>query len=98
MCPPCAWLQGTRWLLHQKARLLACDHYHVIFTIPSPPLQRTSGTARRSYVIGALERHGRFPGPPLNLSRSPPLARPASRRTATPPRSAIAPNAGPPTP
>jgi hypothetical protein len=38
MCPPCAWLQGTRWLLHQKARLLACDHYHIIFTIPRPPV------------------------------------------------------------
>jgi hypothetical protein len=34
MCPQCGWLQVTRWLLHQKARLLACDHYHVIFTIP----------------------------------------------------------------
>jgi hypothetical protein len=34
MCPQCAWLQVTRWLLHQKARLLACEHYHVIFTIP----------------------------------------------------------------
>jgi hypothetical protein len=90
MCPPCAWLLGTRWLLHQKARLLACDHYHVIFTIPSPPLQRTGGTASRSYVIGALERHGRFPRPPL--------APPASRRTATPSRTAVAPNAGTPTP
>jgi len=35
MCPQCGGLQVTRWLLHQKARLLACDHYHVIFTIPS---------------------------------------------------------------
>ena len=35
MCPQCGWLQVTRWLLHQKARLLACEHYHVIFTIPS---------------------------------------------------------------
>jgi hypothetical protein len=35
ICPQCAWLQSERWLVHQKARLLACDHYHVIFTIPS---------------------------------------------------------------
>jgi hypothetical protein len=34
MCPQCAWLRIERWLLHQKARLLACEHYHVIFTLP----------------------------------------------------------------
>ena len=34
MCPQCAWLQVTRWLERQQARLLACKHYHVIFTIP----------------------------------------------------------------
>jgi len=34
MCPQCAWLQIERWLAKQKARLLACDHYHVIFTMP----------------------------------------------------------------
>jgi hypothetical protein len=33
-CPPCAWLQVERWLATQKARLLACDHDHVIFTMP----------------------------------------------------------------
>jgi Putative transposase/Transposase zinc-binding domain len=35
MCPQCAWLQVERWLIKQKARLLAWDHYHVIFTMPS---------------------------------------------------------------
>ena len=35
LCPQCAWLQIERWLATQKARLLACEHYHVIFTIPS---------------------------------------------------------------
>jgi Putative transposase/Transposase zinc-binding domain len=35
MCPQCAWPQIERWLVTQKARLLACEHYHVIFTIPS---------------------------------------------------------------
>jgi hypothetical protein len=34
MCPQCAWLQMERWLVKQKARLLACEHYHVIFTMP----------------------------------------------------------------
>jgi hypothetical protein len=34
LCPQCAWLQVERWLGRQKARLLACDHYHVIFTLP----------------------------------------------------------------
>jgi hypothetical protein len=34
MCPQCAWLQIERWLVIQKARLLACEHYHVIFTLP----------------------------------------------------------------
>jgi hypothetical protein len=33
-CPQCAFLQIERWLTKQKARLLGCDHYHVIFTIP----------------------------------------------------------------
>jgi hypothetical protein len=32
--PPCAWVQIERWLAKQRARLLSCDHYHVIFTIP----------------------------------------------------------------
>jgi hypothetical protein len=34
MCPQCAWVQVERWLTKQKPRLLACDHYHVIFTMP----------------------------------------------------------------
>jgi hypothetical protein len=33
-CPQCASLQTERWLARQRARLLACDHYHVIFTLP----------------------------------------------------------------
>ncbi len=34
MCPPCAWVPTERWLARQKARLLACEPYHVIFTRP----------------------------------------------------------------
>ena len=33
-CPQCAYLQTERWLVPQQTRLLACDHYHVIFTLP----------------------------------------------------------------
>jgi len=33
-CPQCAYLQTERWLALQRARLLACDHSHVIFTLP----------------------------------------------------------------
>ena len=33
-CLQCAYLQTERWLALQQARLLACDHYHVIFTLP----------------------------------------------------------------
>jgi hypothetical protein len=33
-CPQCAYLQTERWLALQQARLLGCDHYHIIFTLP----------------------------------------------------------------
>ena len=33
-CPQCAFIQVERWLERQRARLLGCDHYHVIFTMP----------------------------------------------------------------
>jgi len=33
-CPQCASLQPERWLALQPARLLACAHYPVIFTLP----------------------------------------------------------------
>lgn len=34
MCPQCAYLKVEEWLQKQKARILNCEHYHVIFTIP----------------------------------------------------------------
>lgn len=34
-CPQCAQLQIAQWLEKQQARLLRCDHYHVICTLPS---------------------------------------------------------------
>src|SRR5438445_4159550 len=33
-CPQGAYLQTERWLALQRARLLACDHYHVLCTLP----------------------------------------------------------------
>lgn len=33
-CPTCGHLPRERWLEKQQARLLACDHHHIIFTIP----------------------------------------------------------------
>jgi len=33
-CPKCCALPQERWLATQKAKLLDCDHYHVIFTLP----------------------------------------------------------------
>jgi hypothetical protein len=33
-CPRCHALEKARWVEQQQARLLACDHYHVIFTLP----------------------------------------------------------------
>jgi hypothetical protein len=33
-CPQCTQLQRAQWLERQRARLLNCDHYHVIFTLP----------------------------------------------------------------
>lgn len=35
VCPQCAYIQVEQWLARQKERLLKCDHYHVIMTIPS---------------------------------------------------------------
>ncbi|WP_422862243.1 IS91 family transposase [Desulfoluna limicola] len=33
-CPQCAYIQVETWLEKQKARLLKCPHFHVVFTIP----------------------------------------------------------------
>ena len=33
-CPQYTYLQTARWLALHRARLLTCDHYHVLFTLP----------------------------------------------------------------
>ena len=34
LCPQCNWIRIEQWLQQQKERLLACGHYHMIFTLP----------------------------------------------------------------
>jgi|SRR6266404_4475664 len=34
LCPQRAGLQIERWLVQQKSRLLACEPFHVVFTMP----------------------------------------------------------------
>ncbi len=38
-CPQCSKLQTDRWLEGWRKRLLPCDHFHVIFTIPHDLLE-----------------------------------------------------------
>ena len=55
-CPQCAYLQTERWLAFQQARLLACDHYHVIFTLPHElnPLWLTNVSVMTSLLFQAV--------------------------------------------
>jgi len=55
-CPQCAYLQTERWLALQQARLLACDHYHVIFTRPHDlnPLWLATGPVRSTRLLQAV--------------------------------------------
>lgn len=39
ICPQCQGIEIERWLDAQKARLLACAHHHLIFTIPHELLE-----------------------------------------------------------
>lgn len=34
VCPQCNWIRIEQWLEKQEERLIACAHYHMIFTIP----------------------------------------------------------------
>jgi hypothetical protein len=48
-CPQCAALQMEQWLDRQCARLLDCDHYHTVFTVPSE-LNRVWAFNRRRFA------------------------------------------------
>lgn len=51
-CPRCAALAKARWAEGQQARLLACDHYHVVFTLPHELL--TLWSWNRAWFTDAL--------------------------------------------
>jgi hypothetical protein len=55
-CPQCAYLQTERWLALQQARLLACDHFHVIFTLPHDlnPLWRANVPVMTTLLFQAV--------------------------------------------
>jgi Putative transposase/Transposase zinc-binding domain len=55
-CPQCASLQTERGLALQQARLLACDHYHVIFTLPHDlnPLWLANGPLMTTLLFQAV--------------------------------------------
>ena len=48
-CPRCSALARERWVGSQQAKLLACDHYHVVFTLPHELLP-LFGSQRRVMV------------------------------------------------
>lgn len=60
-CPQCAFVSIEQWLEAQKARLLACDHYHVVFTTPHElePLWRTN-RARMTELLYRCARETLF--------------------------------------
>src|SRR5262249_30437069 len=74
-CPQGAYLQTERWLALQRARLLACDHYHGIFTLPHDlnplrlanvpvmsPLLCQAVRASLLELLAALQYLGALPG------------------------------------
>lgn len=55
-CPQCAFLEVQRWLARQRQRLLDCDHFHIIFTVPSElnPLWRWNKRAFARLLFRAV--------------------------------------------
>jgi hypothetical protein len=60
-CPQGASLQPARWLARQRARLLACDHSHVLCTLPHDltPLWRATVPLMTTLLFPAV-RHTRY--------------------------------------
>src|SRR2546428_2729230 len=92
-CPHCAYLQTERWLALQRARLLACDHYHVICTLPHDlnPLWLANVPVMTTLLFQAVRRHpghlargsqvpGRAAGHPRGLAHVEPDPGAASAR------------------
>lgn len=55
-CPQCGFIAIERWLALQKARLLSCEHYHVVFTMPHDlnPLWQLNAKAMPSILFTAV--------------------------------------------
>ena len=73
-CPQCAFLQTERWLVLQQARLLACDSYHGIFTLPHDlhPLWLANGPVMSTLLLhAARDTLGTFLGDPKYLGAQP---------------------------
>lgn len=51
-CPRCAALARERWVESQKEKLLGCEHYHVVFTLPHALLPLF--TAHRRVLVDIL--------------------------------------------
>ena len=67
-CPQCNERSKSQWAEAQAARLLACDHYHVVFTLPHELLELWSYNRREmaellfSAASGALMSLLKDPG------------------------------------
>jgi hypothetical protein len=55
-CPECNFTSVERWLARQKIRLLRCDYYHIIFTLPHElnPLWLSAVGAMTQLLFGAI--------------------------------------------
>ena len=73
-CSPCAYLQTERWLALQRARLLACAHSQVIFTLPRAlnPLWLANIQMMTTRLLQAVrDTLGTFPAAPQYLGAQP---------------------------
>jgi hypothetical protein len=73
-CPQCAYLQTERWLALQRARLLACDHSHVICTLPHDltPLWLANVPVRTTLLLQAVrDTLGTLRAAPKSLGAQP---------------------------
>jgi Putative transposase/Transposase zinc-binding domain len=55
-CPQCQAMASETWLARQRARLLSCEHHHLIFTIPHElnALWRWNRAAMAKLLFGAV--------------------------------------------
>jgi hypothetical protein len=63
-CPECNFTSVERWLDKQKARLINCDYYHIIFTIPHELIPLWLVNAAKRKVLG--KALGTFYSQPVN--------------------------------